>query len=249
MNRWIAAYRRIVRAAAPDLWWNRRFVRRALTGFRPRVCLDLGAGSAPLEATVRQCVPAVRYWKTDLPPAFEQDWAADAARLPLRRESVDLALMMELLAHLPEPDQALAEARRVLTPGGRLLVSYRFLHGECALHDYHRWTHEGMTARLARAGFRILDHRRQGGLFFALTQGLAGVVPSLIPGMRGGWRSRRDGWGALRLATLVLLQLPFQLLGFVALALDRLLPLKGFYSGGMVLAEKPDDGAAGGNHG
>jgi ArsR family transcriptional regulator len=46
----------------------------------------------------------------------------DLARLPLRPGSMDVALLSQALHHAADPEEALAEAVRVLKPGGRLLV-------------------------------------------------------------------------------------------------------------------------------
>jgi SAM-dependent methyltransferase len=48
---------------------------------------------------------------------------ADAQRLPLPDASVDVALLMHMLYHVPEPAQAVSEARRVLHNDGRLLLA------------------------------------------------------------------------------------------------------------------------------
>lgn len=49
--------------------------------------------------------------------------AADAQSLPLTSESLDAVLMMHMLYHVPDPERAVVEARRVLRSGGRILVA------------------------------------------------------------------------------------------------------------------------------
>lgn len=46
----------------------------------------------------------------------------DAARLPVRDHSVDAVLVVDALHHVGDPDAAIAEARRVVRPGGVVLV-------------------------------------------------------------------------------------------------------------------------------
>jgi ArsR family transcriptional regulator len=46
----------------------------------------------------------------------------DLTRLPLRDASVDVALLSQALHHAPDPERAIAEAVRILRPGGRLVV-------------------------------------------------------------------------------------------------------------------------------
>jgi demethylmenaquinone methyltransferase/2-methoxy-6-polyprenyl-1,4-benzoquinol methylase len=47
---------------------------------------------------------------------------ADAQRLPFADESFHAALMISMLHHVDDREAALAEARRVLRPGGRLVL-------------------------------------------------------------------------------------------------------------------------------
>lgn len=47
---------------------------------------------------------------------------ADAARLPVRDRALDAVVLANVLDHLADPAAALAEARRVLRPGGRIAV-------------------------------------------------------------------------------------------------------------------------------
>ena len=48
--------------------------------------------------------------------------AGDAGRLPFRDASVDAVTIVDALHHLPDREAALAEAARVLGPGGALVV-------------------------------------------------------------------------------------------------------------------------------
>src|SRR5688500_297634 len=55
--------------------------------------------------------------------------------LPIRRASVDVALLSQALHHAEEPGRAVVEAVRVLRPGGRLLVLDLRLHGQAWVRD------------------------------------------------------------------------------------------------------------------
>jgi ubiquinone/menaquinone biosynthesis C-methylase UbiE len=111
-----------------DLWaptlipYSRSLLDRLSLGPARRV-LDLGAGVGAL-------VPELRF-RTDATLVVADrsfgmlrlaDAPAravlDAARLPFRDGAFDATVMAFMLFHVPEPDRALEEVRRVLTPGG-----------------------------------------------------------------------------------------------------------------------------------
>ena len=56
-------------------------------------------------------------------------------RLPLRDASVDVALLSQALHHAADPARALAEAARIVRPGGRVLVLDLRKHEERWVHD------------------------------------------------------------------------------------------------------------------
>ena len=69
----------------------------------------------------------------------------DLHQIPVRDTTMDIVFMTEVLEHLSEPWRVLPECRRVLRPGGVLVLSTRFLfpyHPDP--HDYYRFTEDGL---------------------------------------------------------------------------------------------------------
>jgi ArsR family transcriptional regulator len=54
----------------------------------------------------------------------------DLERLPIKDESVDVALLSQALHHAAQPGRAVAEAARITVPGGRVLILDLREHGE-----------------------------------------------------------------------------------------------------------------------
>lgn len=123
---------------------NRRFAADLLAalaaagrGFDVEV-LDLGTGTAQIPVELCRQNPQVRVLAIDLADEMLRLAAAnveragyaerirlqavDAKRLPLEDESFAAVMSNSIVHHLPEPRGALAEAVRVLRPGGVLFV-------------------------------------------------------------------------------------------------------------------------------
>jgi SAM-dependent methyltransferase len=90
-------------------------------------CLEIGCGEGNNLLRLARCVPCVgvdlfpaklRFAASKLPATGFA--AADAGGLPFRTGVFRTVLVRDLLHHVPVPEQALAEAVRVLAPGGRL---------------------------------------------------------------------------------------------------------------------------------
>ncbi len=92
-------------------------------------------------------------WYDTRPDVF-----GDAQALPFADRSIDHAMLLDVIEHIPEPHKSLAELHRVLKPGGCLVLQVPFLY---PLHDepldFHRWTRHGLRRAAARHGFSVSD--------------------------------------------------------------------------------------------
>lgn len=103
-------------------------------------CLDVGAGDNALLRCYRHLAEELGVSPEDAAASVgvdAVDWGSDVlcietpARLPFPAASFDTVSFVACINHIPERQAALIEARRVLRPGGRLLVTMigRFLGG------------------------------------------------------------------------------------------------------------------------
>jgi len=95
-------------------------------------------------------------------------------------------LMHMVLHHAEDPAAALAEAARVLRPGGRLVVVDLAPHENAeALHRLaHRWpgfSDEAMRARLAQAGLAATDGRAVPGAMEVRLWSAERPIPTVAP--------------------------------------------------------------------
>ncbi|MFE0426764.1 methyltransferase domain-containing protein [Streptomyces sp. NPDC058953] len=100
---------------------------------RPAVVLDVGCGDGTAAATAAPLLAghrvvgvdwsqdALRRARTRMADVVRGELAPD--RLPFRSGVADAVLFSEVIEHLVDPDSALDELRRVLRPGGHLMLS------------------------------------------------------------------------------------------------------------------------------
>jgi SAM-dependent methyltransferase len=117
---------------------------------------------------------------------------ASAVELPFRDGALDAITAFDVVEHFPDDIGCLDELRRVLRPGGRLLISVPAYKWAWSSFDvqaghYRRYSRATLTARLRQVGFTIER----------ATYAFAATLP-LFAGDR--LRARLRGHGALRVA-------------------------------------------------
>ena len=115
----------------------RPLVVEAVADLRPTVVVDVGCGTGSLSIPIAEVLPDARVVGVDgdpevlaiarsKPGAEAVEWTEGLAdSLPLSNADVDVVVTSLVLHHLPRETkrEMLAEARRVLRPGGRLVVA------------------------------------------------------------------------------------------------------------------------------
>jgi SAM-dependent methyltransferase len=197
--------------------------------------LDVGCGNMPYKKVLLESGggKATEYLGLDLAnnPVHQNqpDLLWEGEKIPLDSDSVDSALLTEVLEHVPNPDVILTEIMRVLRPGGKLFLTVPFLW---PLHevpyDNYRYTPFALRRHLEESGFTVMELRATGGWDASLAQ------------MIGLW-VKRSPLGRVSRRILALLLFPFYLW---LLRRDRKRPASKFGEGTMLtglwgLAEKP----------
>ena len=116
--------------------------------------VDLGCGDKPWEALfaahVTEHIGVDRGGRADI--------IGDAQDVPLPDESADTVLFNEVLEHLEEPAVALAEAFRLLRPGGYVIVDTPFMWPvHEAPRDFFRYSPFGLRHLLESNGFEVVE--------------------------------------------------------------------------------------------
>jgi len=92
-------------------------------------------------------------WYRSVPDVY-----GDALALPLAGDSFDVVLLLDVLEHIEDAGELLAQIQRVLKPGGRLLMSVPFLYPiHDAPRDFLRPTRYGLDYLAGRSGLALVS--------------------------------------------------------------------------------------------
>lgn len=127
--------------------------------------LDAGGGTMPYRRTLEPLAGEL-HGLDIVRTVPEIEFVADVQEMGILADaSYDTVLASEILEHVPRPQRALAEMRRVLKPGGTLVLSVPYLarlHDEP--HDFYRYTRHGLQFLLEEAGLSVVEIAPTGGL-------------------------------------------------------------------------------------
>lgn len=180
---------------------------REVHGDRAIRVLDIGCGTGVFAERLREAMPSARIWGMDLVAGMlakgVDRWRAhaghvqpvqgDSERLPFATGSFDVVTCANSFHHYPRQDRAVCEMRRVLRPGGRLLLidGYRdapygwLIYDVCVAGiegDVHHCSRKRMRTLCAAAGLESVDQKvHRGPAPFLLTEAVApkgAIIPA-----------------------------------------------------------------------
>ncbi len=172
--------RRFFRSAAPR--WD-RLKKTVLGEFNPnpifekylkraKIIADLGCGTGEMLAGLLKRKNTTLIGVDASPEMLEQARLrlpereglelriGELENLPMREKEADAALMSMVLYHVPEPEKAISEVYRVLTPGGFFILADFLKHDQEQVKDiiggvWLGFTEQQVSGWLARSGFTL----------------------------------------------------------------------------------------------
>lgn len=100
------------------------------------------------------------------------DVVSDIADMPIESVSFDSVMCVEVLEHLPKPTEAIKEFKRILKPGGKLIITSPF----CSLTHFAPYYFSNGFSKywfeeiLSENGFKIIELEHNGNYFEYLAQ-------------------------------------------------------------------------------
>jgi SAM-dependent methyltransferase len=147
--------------------------------------LDLGCGRAPLYGLYREFAETITCvdWANSPHEVRHADVLCDLNQpIPLPDASFDTIIFSDVMEHLYRPQQAMLEIRRLLRPGGTLLMNVPFLYWiHEQPHDFHRYTSFALERMVGDAGLDLIEIRELGGA----PEVLADLVAKVAMRIRG----------------------------------------------------------------
>lgn len=159
----------------------------AIRGHARGALADAGCGRVPLYQCYVDLVDEIICidWMNSVHASPHVDLHADLnASLPLPDARVDTVLATDVLEHLSRPEIFWAEVKRVLRPGGKLILGVPFLywlHEEP--HDHYRYTSHRLTLYCEEHGLDLVSIASYGGPVTVVFDIIAKNIPRRLTGL------------------------------------------------------------------
>ncbi len=190
---------------------HRALIRRIgeVVGDRPTRILDVGCGTGVFASRLRAALPNVEVFGVDLVAEMlhkgRDRWRlhrdhvfplqGDSERLPFAAGTFDFVTCSNSFHHYPRQDRAVLEMRRVLKPGGRLMIvdGYRdspwgwLIFDVCVAAiegDVHHASARRVRELMDDAGLQAIaqhTHRGLGVAPFLLSEGVVAELAPVVP--------------------------------------------------------------------
>ena len=159
------------------------FYDRALPVHARGKLLDLGCGKVPLfiayERFIKSCICVD--WKNTRHPNPFIDQECDLTKpLPFANNEFDTIILSSVLEHISKPEPLWREMNRVLSIGGKILLSVPFMYW---LHerpyDFYRYTEFALRRFAEESGFKLIELSSTGGAPEVITDVFAKSVADI----------------------------------------------------------------------
>jgi SAM-dependent methyltransferase len=200
-------------------WWSifynpfhitRRKLYRMLEFHRNAIggkVLDFGCGSKPYQRVFK----CESYVGCDIMVSGhdhsneEIDLVYDGITIPCADQSFDSIFTSEVIEHVFNPDRILNELKRVLVPGGTMMLSCPFFWAEHEMpFDYCRYSSAGIKSLLERNGFEVEFQTKLGNRFSVFFQLLNIFVYDLLTFHPKAWLLGLPLFGSINLLESIL---------------------------------------------
>lgn len=138
-----------------------RYIAEMTSYFSGKV-LDIGCGTQPYRFFLKNC----EYYGMELDTPENRihkkaDYFYDGKTIPFEDSFFDCIMMTEVLEHVFNPDELIQEIKRILKPGGLLLITVPLLWDEHEQpYDYGRYSSYGFKYLLSKHNFDLIEYKK-----------------------------------------------------------------------------------------